>query len=595
MYPPEGILAVKKTIASPGVVSDLAARQLMRSVGLPRRIDSGFGSAENLTIEHRRLKMNTKARFILTASTTVLGMLLALTIMQGLAQKAYATSLDVCPICTYTTIQAAVHAASNGDTIRVTQGYYTGVMVSNGDTPITATIIITKNLTLLGGFNADFSQRDPQSFTSTIDGEAQAWSVIEVVESDAIVDGFSIVNSMGGSGIRVYSSTVQIRNNRIEGNSKSGIGIYDSPSILIEGNTIVSNTTAGNGGGILAQGTVVTITQNFIANNMAYGPTEGGGGIFLGWSYGVVEENEVYSNTSLHIGGGIELIWGSSGIVQSNTVAYNHSGDVGGGIEIRECGLVTVAHNRVYGNSSGDSSHGVGGGILTVGNTIPTIIEQNEVYSNTTHDAGGGIDVRSPAVINGNFVHHNKTLAWGTGIGVFEQTQPVTITNNVVVTNTSNGIWAVNTIDARIINNTVVNNTYDGISGWAWPITPTTPLTTTILNNIVVNNGGCGVNGYNGAILIIDYNDIQGNANDYCALASPPNGLHNISSDPQFVNAAGNDFHIRYGSPAMDKGTTIWAPAFDKDGIIRPQGVSVDIGAYEIVIFKIYLPLIAKQ
>ncbi|MGH7972215.1 MAG: hypothetical protein ACREIC_26175, partial [Limisphaerales bacterium] len=42
--------------------------------------------------------------------------------------------------------------------------------------------------------------------------------------------------------------------------------------------------------------------------------------------------------------------------------------------------------------------------------------------------------------------------------------------------------------------------------------------------------------------------------------ASPlPQGPGNIESDPQFVNAAAGDFHLRYGSPCIDTGTNLVA------------------------------------
>ena len=38
---------------------------------------------------------------------------------------------------------------------------------------------------------------------------------------------------------------------------------------------------------------------------------------------------------------------------------------------------------------------------------------------------------------------------------------------------------------------------------------------------------------------------------------------------------------MREGSIAMDKGTADNAPSDDYDGVSRPQGAGVDIGAYE--------------
>jgi len=59
---------------------------------------------------------------------------------------------------------------------------------------------------------------------------------------------------------------------------------------------------------------------------------------------------------------------------------------------------------------------------------------------------------------------------------------------------------------------------------------------------------------------------------------------HGINGgDPKFVNYDGNDFHLRAGSPAIDKGATIAGFNKDKDGNIRPQGAAWDIGAYEFM------------
>jgi hypothetical protein len=60
---------------------------------------------------------------------------------------------------------------------------------------------------------------------------------------------------------------------------------------------------------------------------------------------------------------------------------------------------------------------------------------------------------------------------------------------------------------------------------------------------------------------------------------------HNLYSgtDPKFVNASGEDFHLQSDSPAINAGVTISNVIDDFDGISRPQGAGYDIGAYEYV------------
>lgn len=54
-----------------------------------------------------------------------------------------------------------------------------------------------------------------------------------------------------------------------------------------------------------------------------------------------------------------------------------------------------------------------------------------------------------------------------------------------------------------------------------------------------------------------------------------------LGTNPLFDNAAGGDFQVQAGSPAIDAGLTIPAITEDFDGVARPQGAAYDIGAYE--------------
>ena len=55
----------------------------------------------------------------------------------------------------------------------------------------------------------------------------------------------------------------------------------------------------------------------------------------------------------------------------------------------------------------------------------------------------------------------------------------------------------------------------------------------------------------------------------------------NVRTNPMFINAAANDFHLQSGSPAVNTGRTVTEVLKDKDGITRPSSGAYDIGAYE--------------
>jgi hypothetical protein len=54
-----------------------------------------------------------------------------------------------------------------------------------------------------------------------------------------------------------------------------------------------------------------------------------------------------------------------------------------------------------------------------------------------------------------------------------------------------------------------------------------------------------------------------------------------LNQNPNFVNAAGDDWHILTSSPAKDVAVNVGLTA-DHDGNIRPQGAGPDVGAYEV-------------
>ncbi len=58
-------------------------------------------------------------------------------------------------------------------------------------------------------------------------------------------------------------------------------------------------------------------------------------------------------------------------------------------------------------------------------------------------------------------------------------------------------------------------------------------------------------------------------------------GSSAVTSDPKFVSRTDLNLHLQSSSPAINVGSSTYAPSSDFDGIVRPQGTADDIGAYE--------------
>jgi hypothetical protein len=72
-------------------------------------------------------------------------------------------------------------------------------------------------------------------------------------------------------------------------------------------------------------------------------------------------------------------------------------------------------------------------------------------------------------------------------------------------------------------------------------------------------------------------------ATDYSLEGTSIVADHNleITSAPALFVAPPFDLHLRPGTAAVDAGSATLAPRLDVEGIRRPQGAGVDLGAYE--------------
>ena len=158
----------------------------------------------------------------------------------------------------YSTIQAAINAASDGDMVKVAEdGTY-------------SESITMKDGVALQGSGAD---------VTTIDGDGSIFTVKGA--SDSTISGFTITG--GKWGIYNVNSSPTITNNTISGNAWEGIyNRYSSP-------TITNNIITDNQYGISNSNSSPTITNNIISSNQ-------GRGIYNRYSSPTITNNIIIGN-----------------------------------------------------------------------------------------------------------------------------------------------------------------------------------------------------------------------------------------------------------------------------------------------------------
>lgn len=141
----------------------------------------------------------------------------------------------------------------------------------------------------------------------------------------------------------------------------------------------------------------------------------------------------------------------------------------------------------------------------------------------------------------------------------------------------------------RMIHSVLIGNTPGYSGGYNWPNTSTTKVE--IVNTVFADlshkfymgtgnlqsKHSCYYNMPSGIF------DGQTSVETAAQLNGLPNCTGNISSDPLFVNPAGEDFSVQEGSPCLNAGTTdgVLLPSFDYYGNPRIMGAAPDIGPYE--------------
>jgi hypothetical protein len=264
----------------------------------------------------------------------------------------------------YSSIQLAIDAASNGDTILVSPGiYYENVNFRQKKVVLTSHYLYGNDPLFISNTIINGSQpvhRDTASCILIVKGQ----------DASTVVQGFTITGGKGtawkdehssgtyreGGGILVALSSPTIQHNLIIGNEAvnskgltgtggGGIRCGDgSPQIL---NNVIVNNTGRYGAGIVLNWCGAIIRNNVIAGNVG-GEDYGGGGIWINNTNGttnLIENNTIVNNHSYTNSGGILLYSKdaranlTNNIIWGNTARLSPQVTIGSKVEVSHCNI----------------------------------------------------------------------------------------------------------------------------------------------------------------------------------------------------------------------------------------------------------------
>jgi parallel beta-helix repeat protein len=410
----------------------------------------------------------------------------------------------------------------------------------------------------------------------TIDGEGvplpDNWGgLIELgVEQFIRISGFRVINS-AMHGIFVHeSSNIKVDNTYIENTYSAGISFENSSNFVVDKNTAINCATLGQGAW-----TPICIGNSSFAtasNNVVDGTT------IEGISFIDIQGGKIFSNKVSNCGVGIYInSWDDpmSDIEAYDNVVFDSQDGIC--VNTERSGPVShvrVYRNIVYNNDRRGLAAGWGGDP-----GYPVTLHDIEFANNISYgnaEEGFVVYAREDSDVQ-NIIVRNNLIYGNRGSGV--KVDPIvstpfilkniSIINNTVYGNGSADIWGSGGIN--ICTREDCKGVYDGI---------------TVRNNIVSGNLNFSIAvwpwGTAPAGLVIDHNLVEGYLDNQGGFGETY-GKDPVVGASSFVDAGNANFRLLKDSAAIDKGSNDGAPSADFDGTARPQGIGIDIGAFEYV------------
>jgi hypothetical protein len=457
----------------------------------------------------------------------------------------------------YGTIQGAINASVDGETVCVESGTY-------------------KEKVNFGGRDITVSGEDgAASTTINANGGYPTVTMNSGESAGAVLEGFTVTGGKGatGAGIYVSSSSPTLRDLVVSGNSCTsssctGTGIYlSSADATLDGVEVKSNTQsatgsspANYGAGIYSYSSAPTLTDVYVHDN-----TQGGSGGTYTYAYGA----------------GIYLGYYSDAVFDE----------------------VRTEDNYAY-FTSGTYAYGMGAGLYVYyGSTLDWTggtVDGNHVSGSTSYVYGSGpgaylyynADVSMSQVsVTENYVSGYS----GYGAGVYDYYSTLDLSNVIVAGNYvsasyyayAGGIYAGASSDVSATNVDIVGNSLSARYTSGGGIYVDSGASIDLLNTAIVSNTLSGTYTYGGAVYAyssgsisydIDYCNAYGNTSTqwYGGIADPSGSNGNFSKDAGYTSTSGSD------AAAWDLSLTTSSSMVNTGDptVYDADGSRSDVGAY---------------
>ena len=339
-------------------------------------------------------------------------------------------------------------------------------------------------------------------------------------------------------------------------NAVSGDEILIQPGLYAENLAVIDKdlTLRNAGGGVVtvfgqdldkcfrSTGTSTDVVLDGLTFTRGFSTSAGGGVSIEGGSRATIVDCVIEDSNSTSFGGGLYMSGG--GTVTNTIIRNNTSLSNGGGMDLRGTVLKTFVDCVIEGNEGVE-----GGGVSYSGAGVIASFEGCRFIGNTASVRGGAIAVlgnslRGDLQVRTCWFEENRGETAGGAVWVSDQDVFQAI-NSVFVRNSAgtDGGAIRNEQLVELIQCTLYENSVDSMAAGTLSTTRSDGVTR-LYNSIVVNqaatsHSGTGV--YSRSYSILPE-----------APTGSPDANGNFDANPMFVDAAGDDFRLMAGSPAID-------------------------------------------